>query len=125
MTLIGCPPSTAKWHSPEPQGSEFTLPAPLSTSNGQFISACVSMSVCIPVTPSSVPDPFDPVTHPLHTSVCPLLHSHFLLNMCSFSHKSLQFSSFCPPCYVSCLHKIGCSVCFFFSFCFLPMSHWQ
>lgn len=94
MTLIGRPPTTAKWHSPEPHGSKLTLPACRAMS--ACIFACASPPKTLsqfqtqaPLTQSLTP------TTPQFSST--FLHSYFLLNMCSSSQKSLQFSLMFSP----------------------------
>lgn len=70
------------------------------------------MHTCSPLL-SSRPGPFDPVTHPLHTSVCP----HFCTLTSCRTHVALPRSlcSFPPPVHhamlAACI-KIGCSVIF-------------
>lgn len=129
MILIGCPPT------PPPQlpnGAAYTisglhrqtLPLPVMASLYLCVSVSLYVGVCTCDFPASikslVPDHglTPPSTPPFASS---FLHTYFLLNTCSSylpSQKSLQISSICPPCYVSCLHEIG--FCFlFFLVCFL------
>lgn len=89
-----------------------------------YICLCVDVRMHTCNNPNSLSVSPAPLT-PLLTSTPQFASTFTLLLPVEHTQKSLQFSSFCLPCYVSCLHEIGCSVCFCFSFCFLPMSHWQ
>lgn len=91
------------------------------------VHICMSVCVCMQICNLPTHPPQFQTQAPLTPSTPPLLHSHFLSNTCSSSQKPLQSSSyFCPQCYVSCLHEIGCSVflfCFFGSRVFFSQCH--
>ena len=118
MTVIGRPPFNCQMAQLRASGVKVHAASP-SLYQQWPVHICMSVYVCRqtcnppPPSPSSLPNPgpFDPI----HTSAFTL---SLPVEQCSSSQKPLQPSSFCPPCYVSCLHEIGCSVVLLFLFCF-------